>query len=62
MKNQNIPPIESISDLVVGWYDRNTDPDNRLLIIRVIKKLSKIDGNTRISILENRLPMSLTLG
>lgn len=52
---QNKPIIETISDSIIRWYDQDTNPDNRLLYVRVMRILKEIEGNRQIPNIEDRI-------
>ncbi len=50
---QNKTVIETLSGLLGQWYSQDGDPKNRLIYIRTMRKLERIEGNARASAIEN---------
>ena len=54
-KPENKKMIEIISSSIINWYNQDTNPDNRLLYVRVMNKLKEIKDNAQMSGLENQI-------
>lgn len=52
---QNKAIIGTISDSIINWYNQDTDPNSRLLYVRVMIQLKEIKDNSSIPNLEDRI-------